>query len=247
MKVSSLTIALLISGFCAQASSNNLWPACETIDKTVVDSRQGDSVAQLNLGKCYLIGKGVEQNFGLYAQWVMKSAEQGYAPAQYEAGKVYEYGRGAEQDPVKSFLWYKRAADQNFLFAIPEVSLRYSQGNGVTKDFSKAAEWTKRGAELGSPGDQKLLGLFYETGKGVNKDLEKARYWYKKAANQQEDLSEARSAQRYLDALNKQNNPFELSCANYVQEYSAVRPQHAGTQAECFQQQEGRLKVYYAT
>ncbi|HBZ8552217.1 TPA: SEL1-like repeat protein [Salmonella enterica subsp. houtenae] len=43
------------------------------------------------------------------------------------------------------------------------------------------------------------------TGRGVPKDPEQAKYWYSKAASQQNDLSEARSAQRYLDALNREH------------------------------------------
>lgn len=98
----------------------------------------------------------------------------------------------------------KLAAEQDYIPAIVAVATMYAVGEGVAKDYVQSAYWTRRAAELGSPGDQKLLGFLYDTGRGVPKDPEQAKYWYSKAASQQNDLSEARSAQRYLDALNQE-------------------------------------------
>ncbi|EBR9320715.1 sel1 repeat family protein [Salmonella enterica subsp. enterica serovar Panama] len=200
-------ILLFILFFCLwdmpAYAVNSLWPACDAIKKTIQNANQGDRVAQKDLADCYYIGKGVGHAFEAAAKWYLKSAEQGYAPSQYWLGKLYMSGHGVEKSDQKSFMWMKRAAEQNYIPAIVNVATMYHSGQGVAKNHVQGTYWTRRAAELGSPGDQKLLGLLYEKGVGVPEDLEKAKYWYSKAANQRKDISEALSAQRYLDALNQ--------------------------------------------
>ena len=195
--------AVVMLWSAAASASNPHFPACDDIQQTTAKADRDNKVAQYDLGNCYYNGIGVEMDAPRAVSWFTKAAEQGYAPAQYAMSERYRYGRGVEQNDQKSFEWMKRAAEQNYLYAQTSVASKYATGEGVTKDPVQGANWTRKAADQGSPGDQKLLGLLYETGSGVPKDNEQARYWYEKAASQQVDPYEARSAQRYLDALNK--------------------------------------------
>ena len=52
-------------------------------------AKQGDAVAQYNLGVCYDDGEGVEQDKQKAVEWYTKAAEQGLAEAQCDLGLCY--------------------------------------------------------------------------------------------------------------------------------------------------------------
>jgi len=75
-------------------------------------AQDGNAEAQFLLGKCYMDGTGVEQDFNKAEKWLKKAADQGHAEAQFLLGKCYQYGKGVEQDFDKAMKWIAMAADQ---------------------------------------------------------------------------------------------------------------------------------------
>ncbi len=54
-------------------------------------ARQGDAIAQYNLGSMYGRGQGVPQDYAETVKWYRKAAEQGHATAQFMWGLVREF------------------------------------------------------------------------------------------------------------------------------------------------------------
>lgn len=88
----------------------------------------GDAEAQYNLGQCYFVGSGVEQNFTLAVEWFTKAAVQGHAEAQYYLGYCHLRGLGVKiassimydchgipmyRDSIAQE-WMRKAAEQGF-------------------------------------------------------------------------------------------------------------------------------------
>ena len=53
-------------------------------------AKQGDAVAQYNLGVMYAQGQGVPQDYKTAVKWYRLAAEQGNADAQYNLGVMYD-------------------------------------------------------------------------------------------------------------------------------------------------------------
>ena len=75
-------------------------------------AEQGLTVAQYNLGSCYLRGSGVTQDDQKARQWYASAADQGFAHAQFELGLMYEEGTRVPQDYVQAHKWFNLAASQ---------------------------------------------------------------------------------------------------------------------------------------
>ena len=75
-------------------------------------AEQGHSNAQLNLGRMYEKGLGVQKDDAKAAEWYRKAAEQGMIRAQFGLAVMYEEGRGIEKDESKAEEWYRKAAEQ---------------------------------------------------------------------------------------------------------------------------------------
>ena len=68
-------------------------------------AEQGDAEAQFNLGKMYLLGQGVQQDYKEAVRWYCLAAEQGYAEAQNHLGVMHTTGRGVPRNYWKAYKW----------------------------------------------------------------------------------------------------------------------------------------------
>ena len=73
-------------------------------------AKQGNARAQLMLGICYYLGKGVAKDFVEAVKWYRKAAEQGDAGAQFLLGDCYVIGEGVAKDFVEAYGWYNLAS-----------------------------------------------------------------------------------------------------------------------------------------
>ena len=85
LRVCGLAVFLLLGAAVAHASE---------LDELRKAAKQGDMVAQKNLGDAYYNGKGVSQDYKEGVKWWRKAAKQGYAPAQNKLGQAYAIGIG---------------------------------------------------------------------------------------------------------------------------------------------------------
>ncbi|CAB4393339.1 unnamed protein product [Rhizophagus irregularis] len=85
----------------------------ENFEKYLKLAISNDSVAQNNLGNCYLSGKGIGKNETKAFGWYLKSANAGfagYAEGQFNLGYCYENAIGTGKNVIKAFELYLRSA-----------------------------------------------------------------------------------------------------------------------------------------
>jgi len=170
-------------------------------------ARQGEVIAQFNLGVMYANGQGIVQNDKHAVYCYQKAGEQGYASAQNNLGWMYQNGRGVRQDNDEAVFWYRKAAEQGNETAQCNLGLMYENGRGVVQDDGQAVFWYRKAAEQGDDRErsqinyinlkrkrlaadqsharaQYKLGEMYLHGNGLAQADEQAVSWYRKAAEQ---------------------------------------------------------------
>lgn len=187
----------------------------------------GDPHAQLELGRAYANGDGVNVN-GLQAiRWLTESAKI-LTAAKTELGKVYESQKRLSQAEE----WYAKAVEDNDGEAMYRLGLLIYKGKlgfrpgkeGVdllkkaakkgikeaqeyidtyiedpkSRRFSKISELKSR-ADLGDVGAQFQLGNIYENGIDVPADTIGAATWYKMASAGGHSISQYRLGMMYLE------------------------------------------------
>jgi TPR repeat protein len=60
-----------------------------------VKAESGDAKAQFQLGRDYVLGDGVPQDFAQASLWYRRAADQGFAEAQSSLGSAYRLGLAA--------------------------------------------------------------------------------------------------------------------------------------------------------
>lgn len=162
-------------------------------------AEEGNSDAQLRLGKCYYSGDGIEQDKEKALFWLEKAAGQSNVDAQLLLASIYMEGeKGIEQDETKGIYWLKEAASQGNVKAQLIIAQCYDEGSGVAKDLNEAANWYRKAAEQGDADAQFELGLRYSLGSGVPHDIQAAMNWLSKAAAQGEE-----QAKKMLDEFSE--------------------------------------------
>lgn len=147
-------------------------------------ARSGDVEAQFNLGYCYYMGLGIDQDYSKAVEWFTKAAEQGYAEAQLFLGECYEEGKGVKQNDNKAVEYYQMAAMQDNAQAINNLGVCYLNGTGVKQNDEEAFNLFSKAANLGLAVAQTNLGDCYYYGRGTQQNKILANEWYEKAAQQ---------------------------------------------------------------
>ncbi len=148
------------------------------------------------LGKCYMQGLGVEQDFKKAALYLKRAVEDEEPDAEilYYLGWCYFHGQGVRQDCEEAVKWLLRAAEMDQVDAQAMLATCYSNGKGVEKNDEESARWHRRAAEQGHEISISILGSLYTVGKGVEPNFLEAIKWYRRAAEQGDE-----NVQDYLD------------------------------------------------
>lgn len=133
-----LILLILISGNI-QATEDKELPI--SIDQTIQAAKQGDALAQYNLGVMYDKGKGVPHDYKLALEWYTKAAEKGLAAAQNSLGFMYFHGESVPQDYKLAVEWFTKAAEKGDAYAQSNLGTMYGKGYGVPQDYKQAYAW----------------------------------------------------------------------------------------------------------
>ena len=148
---------------------------------------QGDLKAQNQLGKMYVTGEGVSEDYSKAFEWFYSSAHQGYSGAQYNLGQMYLDGIGVTQNEVEAFRWFMKSAVQADDEAQFTVGALYRDGRGVSQDYSEAMKWFQKAAKQQNAYAQSEIGNLYLKGYGVDMDYTTAIKWFDKACKNGSD------------------------------------------------------------
>jgi hypothetical protein len=108
----------------------------------------GDAGSQLELGLCYLMGRGVAIEDSVQARdWFVKSADKGNATAQFWLGEMYSTGWGIPEDKARAAIWYRKAADQGLATAQFALGNMYETGRGAPLNHEEAVRWIRKAAK----------------------------------------------------------------------------------------------------
>ncbi|MFQ8758831.1 MAG: tetratricopeptide repeat protein [Intestinimonas sp.] len=95
------------------------------------------------LGLCYEMGAGLEEDKAQAVRWYTRAAELGYAPGQCNLGYCYLTGIGVEEDDVQAVRWLTQAAEQDFSRAQRLLGCCCRDGDGTPADAQK--RWSGSG------------------------------------------------------------------------------------------------------
>ncbi len=148
----------------------------KTVDLCRKKAKGGDTGATLELGRCYLAGRGVEGDEAQAARWLCKAADEGNTKAEELLQKL---------DPGKAAQLYQLAAKGWNIYAMYHLAECYRDGVGVSKNEKRTVYWFRKAALYGDeyPNATFELGKCYLAGIGVEKDEEQAKKWLRKAAD----------------------------------------------------------------
>jgi TPR repeat protein len=153
-------------------------------------AQQGNPEAEYLLGRSYMTGTGVPQNYEEAAKWFLQSAAQGSADAEFSLGYLYEHGDGVARDYQQAVSYYSAAAKQGHATAENNFASMYESGRGVKKNIKEAERWYSAAAERSDVVAQcNLASLYFRV-----RNYSQAAVWFRAAAQQgdataQEDLA----------------------------------------------------------
>ena len=147
-------------------------------------AKQGNTVAQNKVGRCYCEGVGTEKNLVEAFKWFKMSAEAGDAHGQYELGCAFGKGSGVERNYGEAFNWFVKSGEQGNSAAQINVGDFYKTGKGVDVDYEKALMWYEKALDKSGAKAKLKIGQLYLDGKGVKKDEAKAFSLLKESADE---------------------------------------------------------------
>jgi TPR repeat protein len=93
-------------------------------------ARQGNAIAQFNIGNVYRRGDGVDQSDRKAVFWYQKAAKQNYAPAQNALAYMYVEGRSVERDNKRAMELFKAALEGGLPIAGQNLEILKRNGIG---------------------------------------------------------------------------------------------------------------------
>lgn len=116
-----------------------------TVENCLKAAERGHVRAQVQLGKSFFHGSGVEQDYQEVAKWYRKAAEHGDMEAEYRLSLCYLTGKGVKKDEEEAEKWCSRAGEKDTVpgeFRLGEQYFYY--GCDIQQDFHEAAKWYHR-------------------------------------------------------------------------------------------------------
>jgi len=196
----ALMPAVLTGCFESTPCSSSLVRSGEADASSVFSScsgkaRDGDAIAQNNLGDFYYYGLGVPKDVPAALEWYRKAALQGESDAILRLGEMYYSGKDVSQDYIEAEKWYRMGAERGLLMAQEKLGDIYYEGLGVRQDYAEAMRWYLRASGPEDPAGKRAfetdesfaharfrLGEMYYYGRGTAQDYREAARWFSLSA-----------------------------------------------------------------
>ncbi len=165
-------------------------------------AEDGDSYAQLLMGKIFRDGIAVIPDWVEARYWFQQAANQNQNVSQYALGKLCLTNDVEVRDPEQGLRWLQAAAQNGSQYATYRLAKEYLKGEITEKNVPEALHYLDYSARAGNQFAQYMLGKLYLTGKEVPADKEQAIYWLTLSADRGNQY-----AQFFLDRQNQFNPP----------------------------------------
>lgn len=176
LSLSSLDVHVFLYLFPQESIPSSLF------DKQLQKAKEGDVLAQSNIGFIYLFGKKSSHNDALAQEFLNLAANQGEMSAQHHLAYMYEYGcGGVQQNHRLAFFYYRDSADQGYVPAQDALAHLYMNGCGVAKNEIKAFTYFKKAADQGDSFALSNIAYLHQNGMGTEKNSELAKENYRLA------------------------------------------------------------------
>jgi len=140
---------------------------------------EGDAESQYQMGRLFIQGKDVNQNFREALKWHTKAAQQGHVKAQITLGIMHHWGRGVPQDLKRAAQWLRLPAEKG------DPEAQYQLGSIFERtNPTESVKWFRAAAERGSHPAQIRLAEINLSGMAGTIDHIEAYKWLELAANQ---------------------------------------------------------------
>ncbi|KAJ9132976.1 HCP-like protein [Pleurostoma richardsiae] len=139
------------------------------------------------IGRMYMRGEGVEQNFDRALFWFDRGIAQGDAQSQYGMGLLLLHGYGIPQSTARAIDLFKASADQDWSFSQVELGVLYLDRGGPD-DVRIANDYFELAARYGNIEAQYYLAEMIHHGVGRDKACNEAMRYYKSVAEKGEPL-----------------------------------------------------------
>ncbi len=97
-----------------------------------------DAYKEYLIGRMYMNGQGIEQDYDKAFYSFKLSATNGYAHANYYIGNMHYYGLGFEQSFEKASEYYYRAHENKDMYATYRLAKMHLKGEGMYTDLERA-------------------------------------------------------------------------------------------------------------
>jgi len=112
--------------------------ALEAFQQGVED---GDSWAEMFIGRLFDNGLGVEHSRSKAAVWYRRASISGNKVAQNRLGELFAEGKGVTRNEQTAFMLWEKAARQGYPPAQRHLARCYDEGIGTAKDYLQAKFW----------------------------------------------------------------------------------------------------------
>ncbi len=127
-----------------------------------------DGIAQLELGRLYLFGKGVSRSGSLAIKYIQKAADQNIPEACNLLGELYADGTYIPKDEFEAFRWFDKAGQLNYGRSYYNLGRLYLRDESPSpSDLSKAVKYLKQAVDYYEVDAMLVLARLYSEGKGV--------------------------------------------------------------------------------
>ncbi len=152
---------------CCYINDNNGDKAFKWFQKA---AEKGNINAEIELGKCYEKGIGVDIDNKTAFNYFYKAGCKGSSRAQRRVAHCYHRGIGVDRDPMLAFVWYQSAAEEGDAEAQYKTGLYYEKGRIVKKNLEEALEWYIKAADKGLTRAKNALKI-HELNKNAGQEL----------------------------------------------------------------------------
>ena len=129
-------------------------------------AKKGNVEAQHELGLCYVLGKGVEQNYNKAMKWWKSASLKGFGKAHYNMGCLYRNGHGTPMNLEKAFYYFNLSIKKEHAYQVHSYlilgKLFFIDGNFVKKNINKGIKYMQIAAEKNFVNAQYLLATIYD-------------------------------------------------------------------------------------